>query len=457
MRVLRVINYSNNRYKPCNNPIISPVLSENKMPLSMPKTDRFIKMPSFGALIHTHGEFRYLSKEHLIHCFYCKRPLLYGGTLHSFQDDGVFSGTVKEFVTKLKPYKKCLKHTQRAVFTQIEKYAQKAPQTHLSEIIQHLHSSSLRKLLKIQDSIIGKMTKEADKLPVDVRKNFRACMRKYHKRLHEIKYIETFSGKKYSYQVNKLKQSINNNSLKDYLERITIPLSDSIFKEDSKIVPPEIRSEILGRKITPEMTARELKLYVVSRVKRIGERLDRRDLVELSITAEKMIKGKPVVIHFSNKDLMYDLAEDILLPVRKSDVYYRIMDIANTLPSSNTSINSFIVKHKLSDSDTIGYKLFEPSITTVEHVKAKAKGGADDLENIVLACKLDNNMRASDDMSLFIQRFPSKNQQIYFDDIINITKSENVFTQAQVEGMSESVKNEGKVHVDLSKLYKEDK
>ena len=429
------------------------------IPVGMPQVDRFEKSPSFTSNpIQTLGAFRYLSKNHEIHCFYCKKNMFYGGLLDDLMDSGIFSGQVKDFVVKIKPYKKYLKNTQRAVFTQIERYAQKAPQTHLSEIIQDLYSMSIKRLVKVQKGIFKEMMDESKNLPSELKKPFRNFMRRYNKRLNEEPYQEEFSGKKYSYQVNKLKQSINNGNgtLRDYLERITTPLANPIFKDDSAIVPSEIRTQILGRKNTPEFTSKDMKLYVVSRVKRIGERLDRRDLVELSVTAQKMIEGKPVIIHFANKDFLYDLAEEVLLPVKKTDVYYKLMEIASKLPTSDTSINSFVVKHKFSNSDTIGYKLIEPSITTVEHLIPRSDGGEDILTNIVLACKACNNARMSTNLAQFAEKFPNENHQVYFNDIIKIEKSEHTITPEVIEGQAATVKNEGNIQIDLSELLRED-
>ena len=130
------------------------------------------------------------------------------------------------------------------------------------------------------------------------------------------------------------------------------------------------------------------------------------------------------------------------------------MHTANKLPNSTSSKNSFVVKHRYSDSDTIGYKLLEPAIATVEHVKARSDGGVDDLTNIVLACKADNNERGSMPQYLYMERWNKRNPQIYFNDIMKISKEEQLITPSDIEGMARSVLNEGKVKVDTSGLKK---
>ena len=72
--------------------------------------DIYVCSPSFTAnSIRTHGQFRFLTKDHNIHCLYCKKPLLYGGTLQDMLESGVFSKPIKDFVEEVKPYRKSMK------------------------------------------------------------------------------------------------------------------------------------------------------------------------------------------------------------------------------------------------------------------------------------------------------------------------------------------------------------
>ncbi len=424
---------------------------------TMPE-DTFVKTLSFkaglpsGIPIKTHGQYRYLTKEHDIHCFYCKRLLLYAGTLQDMLDSGVFSGPIKDFVEKVKPYRKVMKKGQGDVFDQIEKYAKKSPQTHLSEIVQFLYQNSIKRLVRTQAKIFKKLMDESASLPPDREQSFRKFMKNQHKRLYEKAYKEDFNPEKFAYKMSKMIPSIPNAELRAYLSRITEPMSDPIFANKDSVIPSELANRISKSKAAKFRTANEFSEYVIYRVQKIGERLDRQDIVRLCEISKRMIEGKNVIIQFSNKDFMHDLVKKELASIKGTPLYYRMVYLANKLPNSSSSMRSFVAKHRYSNSDTIGYKLLEPSIATVEHVKARANGGVDDLTNCVLACRADNNERGSMPQYLYMNKWNKRNPQAFFNDIINIANKEHLISISDIKGMSQTVFDGGHVKVDTSKL-----
>ena len=421
----------------------------------MTEKDRFEKSPSFTA-ISTHGEFRFLTKDHIIHCIYCRKPMIYTGIVQDMLKSGVFSGPVAEFVEAAAPFRKYLKKGQHSVFQQIQKYAEKSPQTHLSEIISDLyHNNSLKKLVASQAKVFQSLVMEAEQLPAEVQTSFRAFMKVQHKRLYEIPYLEQFNPETFAYKVKKMSASIPDENLKTYLQQITLPLSEPLFNNPIAQVPFDIAIRIAdGEKRLHLKTAEDYVRYIIKRVQIIGERLNRQDMVRLSKTSEKMLDGKPVVIPFSNKEFMQQLVLGELKDIRKTDLYYSMISIAQQLPSSRSSMNSFVVKHKYSNSDTIGYKLFEPSTTTLEHIRPLSEGGGNDLVNCALACKADNNERQSTPLYLYLQKWDTHNPQIYFNDIINIANSEHLIKPSDIDGMAQTVLKQGKIIIDTSKLKK---
>ncbi|MBR6098415.1 HNH endonuclease [bacterium] len=455
MRVSGVNIFAYNNCK-AEKPVITSVYSNPFISVPIIGHDTFEHSPSFTANpIHTHGQFRFLTKEHDIHCFYCKKLMLYGGTLQELLESGVFSGPIKDFVEAVRPYRKRMKKGQRTVFDQIERYSKKSPQTHLSEIIQYLYQNSIRRLVKTQSGILKDLNEQSKALPSeDMRTSFRKFMRKQHKRLYEIPDYEEFNAEKFSYKIDKMIQSIPNDELKAYLTKITTPMAEPEFLERNTIIPYELASQMTKSKLGKLHTAEEFSEYVIMRVQKIAERLGRQDMVRLCETSKDMIHNKKVTIPFSNKEFMLELVKEQLAGIKKTPLYYEMMHTANKLPNSTSSKNSFVVKHRYSDSDTIGYKLLEPAIATVEHVKARSDGGVDDLTNIVLACKADNNERGSMPQYLYMERWNKRNPQIYFNDIMKISKEEQLITPSDIEGMARSVLNEGKVKVDTSGLKK---
>lgn len=130
--------------------------------------------------------------------------------------------------------------------------------------------------------------------------------------------------------------------------------------------------------------------------------------------------------------------------------------LANSFPNSSSSMNSFVVKHRYSDSDTIGYKLLEPAITTIEHENPRSLGGSLDLTNCVLACKADNNARSSGPMSVYLKYWSKKNPQYYFNDMIKISNEEHLIKPSDIEGQADNLYKQGNVKVNLSKLRREE-
>lgn len=195
---------------------------------------------------------------------------------------------------------------------------------------------------------------------------------------------------------------------------------------------------------------KDIQLYVINQIRLIGEKLDREDLKYLSKISKNMVIGNPVVIPFSNKAFQLDLVKQ-LSGLEKTDIYYKLTNIAKKLPDSTTNKNSFITKHHYSNSDTIGYYLLRPSIATIEHIKPTVHKGQNNMGNWALACEKDNNKRSDMSMELFLKRFEPQNPQLYFDDIIQAANAGEINPQ-DVLNSAEAFKTEGNVIIDTSRL-----
>ena len=103
-----------------------------------------------------------------------------------------------------------------------------------------------------------------------------------------------------------------------------------------------------------------------------------------------------------------------------------------TLPRSYTDEDAFIVKYSgFSSHEDIAQRLLNMSVATVEHTKAYAKGGEDDLTNCVLVCRLYNLDK--DNMSLkdYEEYNPDigikENIQKYINDVVGEINRGNIF------------------------------
>jgi len=410
----------------------------------------FKKNLSFTA-IKTPGEFRLITKTNKIHCPYCNKIMIYGGTLNDMLKSGVFSGSAKDFVKAVSPYEESLKRGHKVVFNQIKKYAQQSPQTHVSEIIQLLYSKSIKSLVKTQSNIFKELISKSKELSPDMQKNFREFIKIQHKRLYEIPTIQKFNSDTFAYKMKKMAGTISNEGLKNYICTLADALNNKELSKNNKVISDLLKSSTKGQN-TENLNTIQVKKIIIDKINKVGERLDRRDIQELCKTSNKMLEGRPVVVSFSNKEFMRDLATTQLQSIRKTPLYYEMIEIAKKLPSSKSNMNSFVVKHKYSDSDTIGYKLLEPSITTIEHIKPRSEQGEDVIENMALACKFDNNERQSIPQYIYLNKWNKRNPQKYFNDIINLSNKEDTLDSTQITQMAKAFDNEGHVKINITKI-----
>lgn len=248
----------------------------------------------------------------------------------------------------------------------------------------------------------------------------------------------------------------NNSLLRHiFIKKISESLGDSRFNP-SEIGLTYEKASIIAH-LDPKNTLQcqnavkqDIQLYAINQIRLIGERLDRDDIKYLCKISKNMVLGKPVIIPFSNKAFRLDLVKQ-LKGLEKTDIYYKLTDIANKLPDSTTNKNSFIAKHRYSDSDSIGYYLLRPSIATIEHIKPTVHKGKNNIGNWALACEKDNNKRSDMSLEVFLKRFEPQNPQLYFDDIIEAANAGEIKSQDVLDS-AEAFKTEGNVIIDTSRL-----
>ena len=128
---------------------------------------------------------------------------------------------------------------------------------------------------------------------------------------------------------------------------------------------------------------------------------------------------------------------------------------ANYLPTSNTSINAFIVKYAQRRHDEIAKRLIRASSYSIEHVKPDSKGGENSMDNFILASSAANSLRGNMPLKDFIEMFPQipENTQKYMNDIINaIHEGELKGYQSYPYKIADTLKteSEGLIELDLS-------
>lgn len=444
------IDYKNNQYD----------YSSYRVPVSNSlDKDIFIKKsPSFNGFITKQAEFRNLIKTHNIHCMYCNKPMINSDTLINYQKSGLFNGPVTDFLQEMSKYKDVLKPGLLEAFNDIERIGQKAPQTNLSRIIKTIYKESLIELRSIQRPIFSKIEDQINKLPPKYKEKAMEVFTLHLNRMEGIAQKEEFSAKEFVYKIKTATEAILlSNEQKSKISQLCNILTDKEFKEaDTNKISNSTFNKIFNKKYKYDYSLpysiNSLKLFIVEEIKRLAGKQESNDITNLCKNAEKMLLDKPVIVPFRNKTFLYDLNKAIKDCPDKETVR-KIMKIGQKLPTSQSNINSFVTKHKYSDSNTIGYNLFKPSVATIEHITPTAKGGRNEMGNWALSCAFDNNRRLDNSMNIILDKYDANNPQLYFDEIVNAT-NEGLISLEDLLQQSESIHIESGKQLNIRKLSK---
>lgn len=425
-----------------------------------PVQDVFVKqnktIPSFGGIIKTSSEFRNLAAKRTMHCIYCNRPLLSNKALDKLKASGVFSKNIKDFVQVMFYFLDYIHPTEKNFLKKITIMAFDYPKIRLSEAIKKLYPEANKELLYEQMPILKELSSVADELPYGYKTKFKKLLRISKYRLLEKEYIpEEFSGKEFSYKIKRIEETIKDKTLAQKIIKLTEPLTHPIFKKPSMPLNSKFINKILNLTQTRDvdkskLTKADLQLILISQIKKYAEILNRKDIINYCDTAVKTIEQKPVKIKFSNKAFKYDINE-ILDGMSDVELRKKIDTIIGKLPNSRTSVNAFITKHEMAASDAIGYDILRPSLATIEHMKAKSKGGLNELYNYALACERDNNMRSNGNMAVFIEQFPLQNQKNYFKEIFEEVKKGNITSMDARKMVDTFIEQSGR-YIDIKSL-----
>lgn len=427
MKILPILNFNNyKKISSNNNQCTLPAKSETSY-------DSFVynsSLPSFKA-IKSASNFRNLPLKRPIHCIYCDILMFADKTLNRLKSAGTFSNSIFDFVQDIFPYLKQLHSSEKEVFKQITLMAFDKPNIKLSDAIKILYPKANEALLLEQKPIIQEISKLGNELPRGWKTRFQTLMKITRYRLEEKAYIPPeFSGKEFTYKLKRLEKTIKDDVLAQRIMKLSEPLTHPIFKHSKEPLTEKFAKKILvlTESTVPDIksvTKEDLQLLIIGKIKDYARLLKRKDILYNCENAEKTIKKQPVKIKFSNRSFRYDLNE-VLYDLQDVELKKKILDLAYKLPTSRTSPNAFITKYQYAASDAIGYNMLRPSLCTIEHTHAKSKGGANELYNYTLACESCNNARSNEDLRVFIEPFPIKNQEKYFRDIFEEVKCGNI-------------------------------
>ena len=123
---------------------------------------------------------------------------------------------------------------------------------------------------------------------------------------------------------------------------------------------------------------------------------------------------------FKRKTFLASL-EQIIPKKNEREIFNDIKNKALFLPTSESSINAFVVKYSNRKQTEIARRLFIASTGSIEHIVPASMGGLNTIGNFLLTTASGNRYRENMPLVEYIKRFPKipEYMQKYTDDIVN--------------------------------------
>ena len=221
--------------------------------------------------------------------------------------------------------------------------------------------------------------------------------------------IVPFSSYEYKYKLAKIKEDILKGD--DIKAKKVV---NKLLKESKKLANVTSPSTIEHQKNIIGLSDWILKKSVLK---------DNEQLKNLIQTSKSRLTKSEVVIPFSRKTYLYDLAK-IIEDIEDVPTKEKIMQIAIKLPTSNEDFSAYMLKLASEPSEKIGSRLLWPSLASVEHLLPRSCGGADEMSNFGGATTRANSTRKSIDFTEQIKICPNTPIycQKYVDRLIELYK-----------------------------------
>lgn len=233
----------------------------------------------------------------------------------------------------------------------------------------------------------------------------------------------------------------------------------AVFKDFSKLNPDDNLQNCL--QMMRENCLNKLKLEefeVLDVVDSLSKKLSTQTALKLRA---KTTKCRQIIISDSKRDTFkrrtfLDSLEEIIPKQNEKEIFNNIKNKALFLPTSESSINAFVVKYSKRKQTEIVRRIFIASTGSIEHITPASLGGLNTIGNFLLTTASGNRYRENMRLVEYIKRHPKipKYMQMYTDDIINeihsggLKGNETYPYKIKEKLMKES---EGRIMISLSK------
>ena len=317
----------------------------------------------------------------------------------------------------------------REVLRQISKFAAKNPTKNIQDALKSLTKEHEKKLIKLQQPIFEELIQASCDMPKELYKEFMDLMYTTNKRIASDPVIIPFSKKTLMYKLKCAKEDIKRKNKKDEIVAINtlIKLANSFFEEtDPALRQITTRKNIRTKKLEYQMRPEILKQNSI-RIQNLKEVFQKsvlknnKDLIQLFDNTSAAIHGFPVITPFKNKEFEYDLKR-ITKHLKNRELASKMIHIAHKLPVSAENESAFIVKYANELPSKIVFSLLKDGVCSVDHLKAKKKGGQNGLANFGLCSTYINYKKTNINFDDWCRMHPEvyKNCQKYIDRMIEL-------------------------------------
>ncbi len=160
--------------------------------------------------------------------------------------------------------------------------------------------------------------------------------------------------------------------------------------------------------------------------------------------SENLIELKNDEKFFKRKKFIWSLKK-VLDTLEDTPLKDELLNLAEALPNSESSISAFYAKYSRRGNYEIVYRLLTPAIATAEHIKPHSLGGPDNTANYIAECGTCNSNRASMPYNEWFKIMPQmpENLQKYVDNIAKrIERGEHPGYETYIPEIIESIKEE---------------
>ena len=332
-----------------------------------------------------------------------------------------FNRTIKTILKIVEPLKESLHKVPLEIYNMLEEYAKIKPEAHLDEILRQWTPLAQRQLLKIQQPIFKKLTKEAKLLPEGNKLLFDELMRITQDQIQKKPIIQDFDKRDFRYKLERIAQKIRQRNIPEEVSAINKLIKMSGFVPATpKTTKFKVKRNKDAERIfsNQKVSIRQMKNFFERSIINKDE-----ELQSLLADVKCQIYGIPTFIPFGRLNFIERLKE-ITKDVPDQSLARRLLKIALKLPTANQETSAFIVKESRKPAEKIGYDWLWGCVGNIDHIDVYSKGGKDGPSNYAISTNYTNSERSNRSFAQQLRAHPEAYQtcQMYIDKLIEFDK-----------------------------------